>query len=207
MRHLTIEQLIGLDSVHTTNDISYLPQPNQVSVVISDVVAPPDVNPTAFILAFTEEGDVVLTDNVKRGPEACGGHRDPILADDGVTLIRMETAAEAAEREGGEEAGVILKSIAPLGIFRSIIGAEKPEGYRYPHPWSTQQFFMGIVDRLDLSLVKRNECHGPVIVKPEDAERILGAREFVLYKHAMTTLFPDLAAEHGFVENAEKPRP
>jgi len=207
MRHLTIEQLIGLDSVHTTNDISYLPQPNQVSVVISDVVAPPDVNPTAFILAFTEKGDVVLTDNVKRGPEACGGHRDPILAEDGVTIVRMETAAEAAEREGGEEAGVILKSIQPLGIFRSVTGAEKPEGYRYPHPWSTQQFFMGIVDRFDLSLVKRNECHGPVIVKPENAERILGEREFVLYKHAMTTLFPNLAIEHGFADPMEIPQP
>jgi ADP-ribose pyrophosphatase YjhB (NUDIX family) len=207
MRHLTIEQLIGLASIHTTNDISYLPKPNQVSVVISDMIAPPEVNPTAFILAFTENGDVVLTDNVKRGPEACGGHRDPILDEDGVTVIRMETAAEAAEREGGEEAGVILKSIRPLGIFRSLTGAEKPEGYRYPHPWSTQQFFMGIVDRFDLSLVKLNECHGPVIVKPEDAERMLGAREFVLYKHAMATLFPDLAVEHGFVENAGTPHP
>ena len=143
MQHLTIEQLIGLPSLHTTNDISYLPQPNQVSVVISDMVAPPDVNPTAFILAFTEEGDVVLTDNVKRGPEACGGHRDPILDEDGVTFIRMETAAEAAEREGGEEAGVILKSIEPLGIFRSITGAEKPEGYRYPY-FSRLNFSVGI---------------------------------------------------------------
>jgi ADP-ribose pyrophosphatase YjhB (NUDIX family) len=207
MRHLTIEQLIGLASVHTTNDISYLPQPNQVSVVISDMIAPPDINPTAFVLPFTADGDVVLTDNVKRGAEACGGHRDPILAEDGVTVIRMETAAEAAERESAEEAGVILKSIEPLGIFRSITGAEKPDGYRYPYPWSTQQFFMGIVERFDLSLVKRDECHGPVTVKPQDAERILKEREFILYKHAMATLFPALAAEHGFIENAETPHP
>ena len=207
MQYLTIEQLIDLPSAHTTNNISYLPQPNQVSVVVSDMVAPPEVNPTAFILAFTEDGDVVLTDNVKRGPEACGGHRDPVLAEDKLTVVRMETAAEAAEREGGEEAGVILKSIEPIGIFRSVTQAEKPEGYKYPHPWSTQQFFMGIVDHFDLSLVKRDECHGPVIVKPGDAERILGEREFVLYKHAMATLFPEIAAEHGFVENGETPHP
>jgi 8-oxo-dGTP pyrophosphatase MutT (NUDIX family) len=207
MRHLSIEQLIDLSSVHIANDIPYLPIPNQVSVVISDMIAPPDVNPTAFVLPLTEDGDVVLTDNVKRGAEACGGHRDPILADDGVTVIRMETAAEAATRETGEEAGVILKSIQALGIFRSFTGAEKPEGYRYPHPWSAQQFFTGIVDRFDLSLVKREECHGPIIVNPADAERILKEREFILYKHAMAKLFPEIAAEHGFVEPVETPHP
>lgn len=197
MKYMTADELKAHPSVFATHDVPYIPVPNVVDVLITDQVAPTELNPTAFIFAFLPDGSLVLANNVKRGGEVCGGHIDP-----------GETADIAAIREGREEAGIRVGAVAPIGIFRSHTTGLKPEPgmtrREYPHPVSTQQFFVGIVELLEP--YKANaESHGPLIVPPESAERTLKSKEFVLYKHAMATLFPEIAVEQGFVERQPKP--
>lgn len=196
MKYLDLNELIAHSAAHTAQDISYLLKPNVVDVLICDLIAPSDVNPTAFALPFMDDGRLVLADNVKRGKEPCGGHREFV---EGL----FETAVETAIRESAEESGAVLKTLEPIGMFRSHTQAERPEGYRYPHPWSVQQFFTGIVDHIDLTKVLRHESNGPVFVQPEDAKAVLGEREYVLYKVALSKLFPVLAAKHELVLGAQ----
>lgn len=171
MQYMSLEHLISLPSVLSVDNVPYIPSPNKVDLCFTNQIAPADVNPTAFILPFMPNGDLVLTDNIRRGPEACGGHIEP-----------GETALEAAIRESMEEAGIArLRWVASAGLFRSSTEAAKPDGYRYPHPVSVQQFFTGEVEELDASLIHKNECHGPVFVSPESAEDILKPLEFALY--------------------------
>jgi hypothetical protein len=206
MNYMTIEQLMSSASVFSTPNVPYLPLPNTVDVIISDLVAPDELNPTAFLLAFDEDGNLILADDVKRNRiEVPGGHIDP--EDRAVTNRYAIAAANGAIREGGEEAAIAIEEIQPLGIFRSNTQGPKPESQRhpYPHPVSTQQFFMGIAKGIDLSLLKKEDSHGPVLLAPQDAEVKLQAKEFVLYKHALATLFPELAVEYGFV--AAPPHP
>lgn len=196
MQCMAVEDVLAEIAVFSTNDVPYIPLPNIVDVIISAKVAPRSHNPTAFVVAFMDNGDLVLADNLRRGAEVCGGR-----------IEGNETAAEAAIRESGEEAGAVLKEITPLGIFRSHTTGERPEDYGYPYPTSFQQFFTGIVDYIDLSLVKKDESAGPIFVSPADAGEVLKSKpkEFVLYKHALSVLFPDLAREHGFIEASPTP--
>lgn len=205
MRYMTIEQLMSSASVFSTPNVPYIPLPNTVDVIVSDLCAPDSLNPTAFLLAFDEVGNLVLADDVKRGPEVPGGHIEPIDRLPG--NIYQVAAANGAMREGGEEAGIVIEEVRPLGIFRSNTFGPKPESQRhpYPHPVSTQQFFMGMMKQIDLTLLKKEDSHGPNLIAPQDAEAKLQAKEFVLYKYAMATLFPDLAVDHGFVEAPPHP--
>jgi 8-oxo-dGTP pyrophosphatase MutT (NUDIX family) len=204
MRYLTKDELLATASAFYTENAEYLPRPNRIDVILSDSVAPADLNKTAFVLAFTEDGDIVLENDVKRGRiEVPGGHIEDQDALPGKKHVIP--AANAAEREGAEEAAVVMKSIQPIGIFRSHTEGAKPDGYPYPYPVSCQQFFAGIVERIDLDLLKKDDSHGPIIIQPQDAEAKLQAKEFVLYKHALATLFPDLAVEHGFAPASPHP--
>lgn len=206
MKHMTNDQLMSAASVFSTPNVNYLPIPNVVDVIISDLCAPDELNPTAFLLAFDEDGNLILADDVKRNrAEAPGGHIDP---EDRLSTNQYPVAAaNAAIREAGEEAGIFIKHIEPLGIFRSNTQGPKPEEQRqrYPHPVSTQQFFMGIAQCIDLGLLNKADSHGPVIVSPHEAEGKLQAKEFVLYKHALATLFPELAIEQGFIDAPPRP--
>ncbi len=203
MEFMTVEEVLDSSSVYSTPDVPYIPLPNNVDVIISDRCAPAELNKTTFLMAFDDNGNVVLADDVKRGPEVPGGHIEPEDHEPG-KRYRI-ASANGAIREAAEEAGIVVGDLTPLGIFRSHTTAEKPEGYRYPFPTYCQQFFVGMVERIDMSLLKKADSHGPIVIAPEEAEAKLQAKEFVLYKHAMATLFPALAVEHGFVEASRHP--
>lgn len=107
MQYMSLEHLISLPSVLSVDNVPYIPSPNKVDLCFTNQIAPADVNPTAFLLPFMPNGDLVLTDNIRRGPEACGGHIEP-----------GETALEAAIRESMEEAGIArLRWVASAGLF------------------------------------------------------------------------------------------
>lgn len=180
MTHLTIQELKALSCVMTRTDVSYIPTPNTVDVLISDLPAPANITPTAFMFAFTPTGDLVLSNNRRRGLEVPGGHVEP-----------GESMKVAAKRETFEETGALMDSCFPVGIFRNTTEGQRPEGYRYPFPLSCQQFYAGVATAL-MRYVENDECLSPEIVKPGDVHKKLSVGEYELYKVAFEKLFPNL---------------
>jgi 8-oxo-dGTP diphosphatase len=138
--------------VDVRKDVPYLPAPNRVELVFDGTCPRSDLTRSAFVIPVTEDGSIVMADNRRRGLEVPGGHIDP-----------GETQEVAARREGGEEAGVTLGDLVPLGHLRMISRGEVPPGWRYPHPLSYQSFFAARV--LDIAeYVENDECLRPRIV-------------------------------------------
>lgn len=171
---LTIDELIALAPVATEHDLPYLPIPNRVDAVLSDRVAPSDINPTAFVFPLLPDGSMMMAHNTRRGLEIPGGHREG-----------DETAEHAAARETKEEAGCIMDSIRPIGIFRSTTEGARPDGYRYPYPVSCQQFFAGVVAEVDAEYIANDECHAPVRLTPDEVLAHVGERTAALYRAAV----------------------
>ena len=177
MRYLELEELLAAPAISSSRDVTYIPLPNVVDVLAVEALAPDDLNPTSFVYPFLADGTLVLANNRRRGPEVPGGHREP-----------GETAAEGAIREAFEETGCIIEALVPVGIFRSSSTSEKPEGYRYPFPYSCQQFFAGVVVSQE-AYVENDECLSPIFVRSENAPSVLRERELSLFKLAYEKLF------------------
>lgn len=190
MRFLDETEVMDAKAVHRRHDVAYIPKPNVVDAVVSGSLLDPSLNPTAFAFVFTPDGALVLANNRRRGPEVAGGHIEP-----------GETAAQGAVREAREETGALLDGVFPVGFFRSVTEAERPEGYRYPHPVSCQQFFAAVTDRFE-AYSPNDECLEPITLSPAGAKETLREAEYVLYSVALRRLFPALAEENG-VEDPE----
>jgi len=186
MHVLDEDEVLEAQAVHRRHDVAYIPAPNVVDVVVSDSLLVPGINPTAFAFVFTPEGSLVLANNRRRGPEVAGGHIEP-----------GETAEQGAVREAREETGAVLAGLVPVGFFRSVTQAVKPEGYRYPHPVSCQQFFAAVAASFD-AYVPNDECLEPITLSPSEARNVLRDAEFILYQSALRKLFPGLADDEGF---------
>jgi 8-oxo-dGTP pyrophosphatase MutT (NUDIX family) len=112
-------------------DIPWLPLPNEVTVVLTDKLPPPQLTTSALALVF--EGDcLLLTDLSQRGWDIPGGH-----------LEAGEMPEEAMRREVFEEAGATLRDVRPFAYQRIRLLGEAPPGYRYPHPESYQVLYWG----------------------------------------------------------------
>lgn len=181
MHALEIDEVLAARAEHRRHDVAYIPVPNVVDVVVSDSVLVPEVNPTAFVFVFTPEGSLVMANNRRRGLEVAGGHIEP-----------GETAEQGAIREAREETGAAVEGLLPVGFFRSLTQAERPEGYRYPFPVSCQQFFAAIAERIE-AYVPNDECLEPVTLTPDEAMSTLREAESILFQAALRKLFPDLA--------------
>jgi 8-oxo-dGTP diphosphatase len=133
----------------TYENVGYLPQPNTIEVVVTDEPPPRDLTTTAFLLPIFDDGSVLLSRHRRRGVEPAGGHIEP-----------GETPEQAAARELYEETGCVVRDVRPVGYLRMTSHADAPPGWRYPHPVSYQQFFIGRVMRLDPYVVNA-ECGLP----------------------------------------------
>lgn len=153
------ELMVASNAEH---NLPYLPQPNFSDVVLSEDCAPRDITPTAFVFQFFKNGDLLLTNNRRRGIEIPGGHIDTI---DG----RLELPHEAAIREGREETGAVHFLIEPVGFMRNVVVGDKPEGYKYPYPYSAQQFFAAAI-RDEYTFEETDECLMPVRMSFIDAK-------------------------------------
>lgn len=151
----------GAMIIHTTRDAWWLPKPNTIEVVSSDLIAPAHLTKTSFMIPLTRKGTVIMAHNRRRGLEFPGGHVDP-----------GETLTFAAVRETLEETGVRVSHIRPIGHQMMISTGEKPEGYKYPFPLSFQQFFVGEVMGMD-PYVENDECLKPVELSVFEALRTL----------------------------------
>lgn len=113
--------------------ISWLPQPNEVLLVLADRLPPRELITSALALAF-HEGEFLMTKLHDRGWDIPGGH-----------IEAGETPEETMRREVMEEAMVTLGSVQLLGYQQIRLLGDVPMDYRYPHPDSYQTFYLGIV--------------------------------------------------------------
>lgn len=178
---MELEEYLSFKGVGTQENLAYLPLPNTADVVLTDREAPWSIIPTAFCFPFLRNGDVVLTNNRRRGSEIPGGHRD-------VIIDTLEAPEDAATREAFEETGASISGIQPIGFMRSFCQGDQPEGYQYPFPYSCQQFYAGLCVRLD-PYVENDECLAPLIVPRSDIELHLKGCGLILYKHALESIF------------------
>ncbi len=117
----------------TGYNIPWLPQPNEISLILDETLPPRHLITSALVLAFYE-GDFLMTKLHQRGWDIPGGHIEP-----------GETPEETMRREVMEEAAVELGAVQLLGYQRIRLLGEVPVDYRYPHPESYQIFYIGHV--------------------------------------------------------------
>ena len=148
--------------IRVEEDIHYLPKPNRVETIISDSLPPLDMISTAFVIPVTPNGLGVFVNNRRRGIEIPGGH-----------LEKNETAEMAAVREAFEETGCVVANLRPLGHLRMLVYGGKPKDYKYPFPYSFQQFFAGRVV-CQTKFEPNDECLAPVFMdlNKENMERL-----------------------------------
>lgn len=182
--------------IHTRHDIPYLPMPNVTEIVVDDEVAPEMLTATAFVVAFTEDGRIVMATNQKRGVEYAGGHRDhrnggAVKNYREIDPGDLEDIPVAAARELWEEVGCRVETVRPLAYHRNTcFGGEMPVGYRYPFPVSYQQFMIGIVTEV-ADYEDNPECAQPVFLTREEAQAVMNPQQWAL-ADAAWTLFPSL---------------
>jgi 8-oxo-dGTP diphosphatase len=198
---LTLEEMLRLDGVDQEANVSYIPLPNTVDVVISNVLSPDAITPTAFAFNFFDNGDVLLAHNRRRQVEVPGGHRDP-LPPAGTPLNELlllpvavlerhekEHPAVAAARETLEETGATVSDLRPIGFMRSRSDGVRPDAYKYPWPHSCQQFFAASIDHVT-EFQETDECRPPVRLTHEQVEQTFKGRTLALYRAAREALFP-----------------
>lgn len=141
-------------------DLPYLPKPNSVEVWLSGETADPRLTASAFIIPMFDDGSIALAVNRFRGLEIAGGH-----------IEEGESFSVAVSRECKEETGIIVANVIPIGFLKMETRGTIPQGYRYPHPVSYQQFFVGMVSAITEPLVD-DECSGFVRIYRADDPRI-----------------------------------
>lgn len=139
-----------MDVAFRLEDVSYLPVPNTVEVVISSTICSPVLTSTAFMIPVFADGSVLLARNQNRGIEIPGGH-----------VEGKESLLEAAIREALEETGCTVGDVRPIGFLRMICHGDRPEDHPYPFPVSYQQFFAGRVKK-QLPFRITEECDKPI---------------------------------------------
>lgn len=143
-------------TVSHSEEVSYLPKPNTAEIILTCDLAPIELTCTAFVIPVFADQSILLACHQRRGLECPGGHIEP-----------GETYEQAARREALEEVGCIVSDIIPIGFIRLTTHGVIPEGYRYPHPVSYQQFFAGKV--LHQNYYESNEeCAAPARLYQND---------------------------------------
>ena len=145
-----------IPAVLVQENVAYLPLPNRVELVLTDVSPPAELTPTSFMIGITDDGGIVLADHAERGLEITGGHIDP-----------GETVVQGAIREGAEESGAEYGTVWPIGYLRCISGGTVPDDYPYPHPIGYQALHAAAV----VAMTARDdylECRRPRIVHPDE---------------------------------------
>lgn len=173
---------LRIPAVLTRRNVSYLPQPSSVDLVLTDVPPPVQLTPTSFMIGITDDDGVVLADHSERGLEITGGHVEP-----------GETPAQAAVREGTEESGAQYGCVWPIGFLRCISEGSVPEDHPYPHPIGYQALHAASVISLELR-DDYLECRRPRVLHPAEFDTLepqFAQQLKLMYQAAMTALGRD----------------
>jgi 8-oxo-dGTP diphosphatase len=145
--------------VQIAQNLSWLPQPNEVRTVLSTRLPPGELIATALVLAF--DGDRLLqTHLAARGWDIVGGHIEP-----------GESPEQAARREAYEEAGARLRELHVLGYQRMRLLGPRPASYRYAYPDSYQVFYWAQIEALD-EFIPTEEARERALFAPDDAREL-----------------------------------
>lgn len=166
----------GMELIHTTRNVKYLPMPNRVEFIKTHIMAPVDLTKTSFVIPFLNSDHVIMANNRRRGFEIPGGHIEP-----GEILI------EAAQRECLEETGYEIVDLIPIGFLKMISDGEVPSDWKYPHPISYQQFFAGEVSRW-CSFEANDECKDPMAF-PINQLDVLNEQQQMLIRNAYEIIY------------------
>lgn len=176
-----LARLLALPALLSTPDVSWLPSPNRVDLLVHYGGAPAHLVRTAFAVVIVDDQDVLMAYNRRRGIEYPGGH-----IEDG------ETPLEAAMRESREEVGVVPIGLRPFLLQRMLSQGSVPDGWRYPHPVGFQQFHVGRTSAAGLvGYVENDECLAPVrlpIVDALSSDSALTPSQKVILQAALSTL-------------------
>lgn len=149
-----------MELIHTTYNVNYLPRPNRVNFIKSQIMAPAHLTKSSFVIPFLNSDQLVMANNQRRGLEIPGGH---VESDE--LLIR------AAQRECLEETGYEINDLIPIGFLKMISEGIAPIGWKYPHPISYQQFFAGEINDQH-NFVANDECNLPVILSINQLDQL-----------------------------------
>ena len=162
-------------------DISWLPLPNEGTIVLSARLPPTELINTSFVLAFA--GDSLLQAHlVKRGWDLPGGHVEP-----------GESPEEAARREVYEETGARLGPLYLLGYQHLRLLGPRPAAYQHSYPDSYQVFYRAQITSQE-TLIPTGETRGAALFAPADAQAlpwVQAHRELYLAALAAATGRPD----------------
>lgn len=165
-----------MELIHTTKNVNYLPLPNRVDFIATQIMASIHLTKTSFVIPFVDTENVILVNNVRRGYEIPGGHVEP-----------NEMLIEAAQRECLEETGYEINDLVPVGFLRMTSEGDPPLEWKYPHPISYQQFFTGVVNHSNI-FVPNDECFKPVIINMKDLS-ILNLQQQMLINFAHKIIY------------------
>lgn len=146
------------------HNISWLPLPNEIALILADQLPPISAITSALALAF--DGERILMTNLRqRGWDIPGGHMEP-----------GETPEAAMRREVMEEAGALLTDVQLLGYQRIRLLGQVPDGYRYPYPDSYQILYLARVADL-IEFAGNAEASQRAFFVPSAAEELTWVQE------------------------------
>jgi 8-oxo-dGTP diphosphatase len=145
--------------LQVAQNLSWLPQPNEVLTVLSPYLPPSDLIATALVLAFDRDR-LLQTRLAARGWDIVGGHIEP-----------GESPEETARREAYEEAGARLGVLHLLGYQRLRVLGLRPASYRYSYPESFQVFYWARIEVLD-AFTPTEEALERALFAPGDAREL-----------------------------------
>jgi 8-oxo-dGTP diphosphatase len=119
--------------IETQTNVLWMPQPNQVRLIVDGQLPPGSLTTSAFVLAFDRQR-LLMTKIADRGWDLPGGHIEP-----------GESPETAVRREALEETGCVLGEVRLLGYQHLSVLCAAPPNYRYPWPDSYQLFYVAQV--------------------------------------------------------------
>jgi 8-oxo-dGTP pyrophosphatase MutT (NUDIX family) len=142
-----------------TQNLPWLPQPNESCIVLSSQLPPDEMLSTALVLAFDRDR-LLQTKLAARGWDIVGGHIEP-----------GESPEGAARREAYEEAAARLRELHLLGYQRLRLLGPRPAMYRYSYPDSYQVFYWAQIEALD-EFIPTEEAQERALFAPDDAQKL-----------------------------------
>lgn len=166
---LTASETIQRKEYKRFYNISWLPEGSYIDVILFNhderhLLPAEELVSHTFLIALIKN-NIILTNHTKRGLQIPGGHKEA-----------NENQLFCTVRENKEESGFNINEteenffgLKCLGYARLYVPGLKPEGSKYPHPYSIMTFFGKEFNYSDLSeyTAPVSECVGVSIINIE----------------------------------------